>query len=34
MTSLPPQDVEPTLPLEAPSAPDEDPVPPKDRPLP
>ena len=34
MTSLPPPDVEPTLPLEAPAAPDDDPLPPKERPLP
>lgn len=30
----PPAEVEPTLPLEAPPAPDEDPVPPPERPLP
>ena len=29
-----PAEVEPTLPLEAPAAPDDDPVPPKERPLP
>jgi sec-independent protein translocase protein TatB len=34
MTSLPPADVQPALPLEAPAAPDEDPTPTKDRPLP
>ena len=34
MTSVPPPDVEPVLPLEAPAAPDDDPTPPKDRPLP
>jgi sec-independent protein translocase protein TatB len=34
MTSVPPQEVEPTLPLEAPAAPDEDPAPPAERPLP
>ena len=34
MTSLPPSDAEPTLPLEAPAAPDEDPTPPSQRPLP
>ena len=34
MTSLPPQEAEPTLPLEAPAAPDEDETPPQDRPLP
>ena len=34
MTSLPPQEVEPTLPLEAPKAPDDDPTPPRERPLP
>jgi sec-independent protein translocase protein TatB len=34
MTSLPPLEAEPTLPLEAPAAPDEDPTPPSDRPLP
>ncbi len=34
MTSLPPAEVEPTLPLEAPAAPDEDPIPPEERPLP
>ena len=34
MTSLPPSEAEPTLPLEAPAAPDEDPTPPSDRPLP
>ncbi len=34
MTSLPPQEVEPTLPLEAPAAPDDDPAPPTERPLP
>lgn len=34
MTSLPPADVQPDLPLEAPAAPDEDPTPPKDRSLP
>ena len=33
MTSLPPDD-QPALPLEAPAAPDVDPTPPKDRPLP
>lgn len=34
MTSLPPAEVEPTLPLEAPAAPDEDGTPPDERPLP
>jgi len=34
MTSVPPQETEPTLPLEAPAAPDEDPAPPAERPLP
>jgi sec-independent protein translocase protein TatB len=34
MTSLPPSEVEPTLPLEAPAAPDDDPAQPSDRPLP
>ena len=34
MTSLPPSDEQPGLPLEAPAAPDEDPTPTKDRPLP
>jgi sec-independent protein translocase protein TatB len=34
MTSLPPPDDQPVLPLEAPAAPDEDPTPPEDRPLP
>ena len=34
MTSLPPSEAEPTLPLEAPAAPDNDPAPLKDRPLP
>lgn len=34
MTSLPPEDVQPGLPLEAPGAPDEDSAPPADRPLP
>ena len=34
MTSLPPSEAEPTLPLEAPAAPDDDPTPPSDRPLP
>ena len=34
MTSLPPQEVEPTLPLEAPAAPDDDSTPPVERPLP
>ena len=34
MTSLPPAEVEPTLPLEAPAAPDEDETPPEERPLP
>ena len=34
MTSLPPSEAEPTLPLEAPAAPDDDPTPPADRPLP
>jgi sec-independent protein translocase protein TatB len=34
MTSLPPADVQPDLPLEAPAAPDEDPTPPDERPLP
>ena len=34
MTSLPPSEAEPTLPLEAPAAPDEDPTPPSERPLP
>jgi sec-independent protein translocase protein TatB len=34
MTSLPPDDSQPGLPLEAPAAPDEDPTPPQDRPLP
>ena len=34
MTSVPPQEAEPTLPLEAPAAPDDDPAPPTERPLP
>ena len=34
MTSLPPSEAEPTLPLEAPAAPDEDKTPRADRPLP
>ena len=34
MTSLPPDEGQPGLPLEAPAAPDEDPTPPADRPLP
>ena len=34
MTSVPPQDAEPTLPLESPAAPDDDPAPPAERPLP
>jgi sec-independent protein translocase protein TatB len=34
MTSLPPDEGQPGLPLEAPAAPDEDPTPPEDRPLP
>ena len=34
MTPLPPDDDQPGLPLEAPPAPDDDPTPPKDRPLP
>ena len=34
MTSIPPSEPEPTLPLEAPAAPDNDPTPPVDRPLP
>jgi sec-independent protein translocase protein TatB len=34
MTSLPPAEVEPTLPLEAPAAPDDDRTPPGERPLP
>jgi sec-independent protein translocase protein TatB len=34
MTSLPPSEAEPTLPLEAPAAPDDDPTPPSDRKLP
>ncbi|MCL6699385.1 Sec-independent protein translocase protein TatB [Sphingomonas sp. NSE70-1] len=34
MTSLPPDEGQPGLPLEAPPAPDEDPTPPEDRPLP
>ena len=34
MTSLPPEDVQPALPLEAPAAPDNDLTPPEDRPLP
>jgi sec-independent protein translocase protein TatB len=34
MTSLSPSEAEPTLPLEAPAAPDEDPTPPSDRKLP
>ena len=34
MTSLPPSDEQPGLPLEAPAAPDEDSTPTKDRPLP
>jgi sec-independent protein translocase protein TatB len=34
MTSLPPDDGQPGLPLEAPAAPDQDPTPTKDRPLP
>ena len=34
MTSLPPADEQPDLPLEAPAAPDDDPIPPAERPLP
>ena len=34
MTELPPVDVQPDLPLEAPAAPDDDPTPPEERPLP
>ena len=34
MTSLPPADDQPPLPLEAPPAPDDDPTPPEERPLP
>jgi sec-independent protein translocase protein TatB len=34
MTSLPPTEEQPDLPLEAPAAPDEDPTPPPERPLP
>jgi sec-independent protein translocase protein TatB len=34
MTSLPPSDDQPSLPLEAPAAPDDDPTPPEERPLP
>jgi len=34
MTSIPPAEIEPTLPLEAPAAPDEDATPPSERPLP
>jgi sec-independent protein translocase protein TatB len=34
MTSVPPPDVQPALPLEAPAAPDDDSTPPGDRPLP
>lgn len=34
MTSLPPGDDQPDLPLETPAAPDEDPTPPEERPLP
>jgi sec-independent protein translocase protein TatB len=34
MTSLPPGDEQPDLPLEAPAAPDDDPTPPDERPLP
>ena len=34
MTSLPPSDEQPGLPLEAPAAPDDDPTPPTERPLP
>ena len=34
MTSLPPSEAEPTLPLEAPAAPDDDPTPPSERKLP
>ena len=34
MTSLPPSEAEPTLPLEAPAAPDDDPTPPAERKLP
>jgi sec-independent protein translocase protein TatB len=34
MTSLPPDEGQPALPLEAPAAPDEDPTPPEDRQLP
>jgi len=34
VTSLPPSDDQPPLPLEAPAAPDEDPTPHEDRPLP
>jgi len=34
MTELPPSDDQPDLPLEAPAAPDDDPTPPEERPLP
>jgi sec-independent protein translocase protein TatB len=34
MTSLPASDEQPDLPLEAPAAPDDDPTPPEERPLP
>ena len=34
MNSLPPSDEQPNLPLEAPAAPDDDPTPPTERPLP
>lgn len=34
MTSLPPSDDQPGLPFEAPAAPDDDPTPPEERPLP
>jgi sec-independent protein translocase protein TatB len=34
MTELPPSDEQPDLPLEAPAAPDDDPIPPEQRPLP
>jgi sec-independent protein translocase protein TatB len=34
MTSLPPEENQPDLPLEAPAAPDDDPTPPGERPLP
>ena len=34
MTELPPEGEQPDLPLEAPAAPDDDPIPPEERPLP